>query len=192
VKPAERTEWVCAPLIVPKSPPAMYRLTVDYRPLNAATQKTAWPMPQIDAVLADVRGSKVFASIDFCSGYWQLPLHPESQHLHAFMTTDGVVQPTRTAQGGCNSAQNFQACVEPCFATLRAALLAWLDDFAMHSADEDSHLDHLEKFFQICVQYNLVISITKSKFFALLIKWCGRILDAKGVKMDPKNFNGLH
>lgn len=69
VKPASKTEWVAEPLIVPKKPPALFRLTMDYRPINSATQKTAWPMPHIDAVLADVRGSTAFASIDFCSGY---------------------------------------------------------------------------------------------------------------------------
>ena len=38
---------------------------------------------------------------------------------------------------------------------------------------------------------NLVISIIKSKFFALAIKWCGRVLDGGGIQYDPANFNGL-
>lgn len=80
----------------------MYRMTVDYRPINAATRRITWPMPQIEAELSDMRGADAFASIDFCSGYWQLPLHVDSQPLHSFMTTDGVLQPTRTTQGGCN------------------------------------------------------------------------------------------
>jgi len=101
-KPARKSEWVSAPLIVPKQPPAMYRMTVDYRPINAATRRITWPMPQIEAELSDMRGADAFASIDFCSGYWQLPLHVDSQPLHSFMTTDGVLQPTRTTQGGCN------------------------------------------------------------------------------------------
>lgn len=65
VKPADRTEWVSAPLIVRKKPPAMYRLKIDYRKVNAATQKKTLPMPHIDVVLAVFRGARAFAAIDF-------------------------------------------------------------------------------------------------------------------------------
>lgn len=191
VRPAERTNWVAAPLIVPKKPPAMFRLTMDYRPINAATQKTVWPMPHIDAVLADMRGSRVFAGIDFCSGYWQLPLDNDSQSYFAFMTCDGVVQPTRTTQGGCNSPANFQANVEPCFAALRDHLLAWLDDFVLHGRNEDEHLQNLLRFLDVCVEKNLVISIIKSTFFASTIEWCGRVIDADGVRLNPASLAGL-
>lgn len=70
VKKTIAPEWVSAPLIVPKRPPAMYRLTLDYRPVNSATIPTFWPMPNIEAEISDVRGSTAFAGIDFCSGYW--------------------------------------------------------------------------------------------------------------------------
>lgn len=191
VKPAQRTEWVAAPLIVPKNPPAMFRLTMDYRPVNAATLKTTWPMPHIDAVLTELQGARAFANIDFCSGYWQLPLHEDSQHLFSFMTTNGVVQPTRTTQGGCNSAPNFQACVEPCFQQLRKHILAWLDDFIVHEVEEEKLLNVLEVFFAICVERNLVISIAKSRFFTRTVKWCGRVIDKAGITLDPACISGL-
>lgn len=191
VKPAVRTDWVAAPLIVPKKPPAMFRLTMDYRPINSATQKTVWPMPHVDAVLSEMRGARCFASIDFCSGYWQLPLAEECQSLFAFMTCDGVVQPTRTTQGGCNSAANFQANVEPCFASLRDNLLAWLDDFVVHARAEKELLDKLRCFLQICIHKNLVISIIKSRFFGTSVEWCGRLIDTEGVQLNPANYQGL-
>lgn len=57
VKKVTSPEWVSAPLIVPKRPPAMYRLTVDYCPVNNATVQTFWPMPNIEVELADARGT---------------------------------------------------------------------------------------------------------------------------------------
>lgn len=136
-------------------------------------------------------GQALFGSIGFCSGYWQLPLEESCQHLHAFMTPEGAVQPTRTAQGGWNSAANFQACVEPCFADLREHLLAWLDDFAAHAEDAAQLLGVLEKFFSVCRERNLKVSLPKSTFFATAIKWCGSILHADGITMDPAKFNSL-
>lgn len=191
VKPASQANWVAAPLVVPKKPPALFRLTMDYRPINAATKKTVWPMPHIDAALSDLRGATIFAGIDFCSGYWQLPLSEESQPLYAFTTCDAIVQPTRTTQGGCNSPANFQEKVEPCFSPLRENLLAWLDDFILHGKEEKEHLDNLLQFLEICATKNLVISITKSRFFAKVIEWCGRLIDAGGVQLHPANYEGL-
>lgn len=52
----------------------MYHLTVDYIDFNAAALKETWPMPHIEAVLSDVRGSTLFTGMDFCYGYCQLPL----------------------------------------------------------------------------------------------------------------------
>lgn len=118
-------------------------------------------------------------------------MHEQSQHLHAFMSADGVVQPTRTTQGGCNSASNFQQCVEPCFAELRENLLAWLDDFVLQNREEDALLDTLQRFMEICASRNLVVSITKSRFFASQVKWCGRIINSENVRLDPSSISGL-
>lgn len=56
-----------------------FRVAVDLRPVNAATMKEARPthMPHLESELSDFAGSKCFASLDFASGYWQLPLHPD-------------------------------------------------------------------------------------------------------------------
>lgn len=60
---ATSPEWVSESLIAPKRPPAMYRLTIDYRRVNSATTPTFWPMPNIAAELSDTRGSTAFAGI---------------------------------------------------------------------------------------------------------------------------------
>lgn len=75
-------------------------------------------MPHLNAVIEEMREAEAFASIDLTSGYWQFPMDTESQALHAFMTPNGVMQPTRATQGDCNSAASFQECVEPCFRQL--------------------------------------------------------------------------
>lgn len=72
-KETKSAEWVSAPLIVPKKPPALFRFTLDHKPINHATEKISWPMPHIDSELSDVLCSKCFSEIDFCSSYWQLP-----------------------------------------------------------------------------------------------------------------------
>lgn len=50
----------------------------------------------------------VFANLDLCSSYWQMPLDPENQPLLVFLTSKGLVMSTRTSQGACTSAAGFQ------------------------------------------------------------------------------------
>ena len=51
-------EWQDAPLILPKpGSRAGYRMTVDLRPVNAATIKESWPMPHLDSEVFDFSGS---------------------------------------------------------------------------------------------------------------------------------------
>ncbi len=59
-EPCHDAKWVAAPLIAPKKPPAMFRFTVDLRPINAATEPMSWPMPHLDSEVGDMRGSKFF------------------------------------------------------------------------------------------------------------------------------------
>lgn len=68
MKLAQHPKCVAAPLIVPKKPRAMLRMTLDYRLVNAATVKITWPMPYVEAKLDETTASKPYAGNDFCSG----------------------------------------------------------------------------------------------------------------------------
>eukprot|EP00171_Calliarthron_tuberculosum_P000781 IDg781t1 len=133
-------DWHAAPLIVPKpGSKAKWRMTVDTRPVNAATIQEAWPMPHLEAEINDFKGSTCFASIEFVSGYWQLPLAKESWTCCGVVTPTGIRASTRVLPGLTNSGAHFQRSVEPCFSELRSNLKAWLDDFSLHAKDETSY-----------------------------------------------------
>jgi len=183
--------WQAAPLLVPKSGSAKYRMTVDLRPINSSTVKEAWPMPNIDAEVQDFKGSKFFAQLDFVSGYWQLPVHPDSYHLCGITTPSGVFASKRVLQGLSNAVSYFQRTVEPCFKEIKDFLKAWLDDFSLYAKTETDLLDYLETFLKICYQRGLYLSAKKCRLFLLQLKWCGRIYNEKGYKMDPSRLSGL-
>jgi hypothetical protein len=189
-RPNPGATWAAAPLLVAKPAPAKYRLTFDLRPVNAVTVPTAWPMPHLESELADLASSTYFATIDFASGYWQLPLSETSQSLHSFVTPQGIFQPTRMLQGARNSGANFQSRVELCFLSIRQSLKAWLDDFLLHHHSESGLLDTLASF-QICRDRRLKISARKSVLFTNQVRWCGRVIDAEGVRFDPKQLSGI-
>jgi hypothetical protein len=102
-------EWASPPPILPKPGPDQYCMTVDLRVPNASTKPTAWPMPNLQDELHDLDGSEVFATLDFCQGYWQIPLHKDSQDYQSFITPDGVYTSTRVLQRTSNATQHLQS-----------------------------------------------------------------------------------
>ena len=181
-----------APLIVPKGRSrSKYRMAIDLRPVNAATIKESWPMPHLESEMLDFVGSTCFASLDFVSAYWQLPLDPSSYTLCGIVTPKFVIASKRVLPGLANATSYFQSTVEPLFAELRPNLKAWLDDFNLHAAEESNLLYVLEKFFLVCRKYGLFLSATKSTFFSRSIRWCGRLISADGYKLDPARIADL-
>ena len=65
------------------------RMCIDYRNLNRVTIKNKYPLPRIDDLMDQVRGSKVFSKLDLASGYHQMRVEEKSVPLTAFQTRYG-------------------------------------------------------------------------------------------------------
>ena len=52
-----------------------FRFCIDYRRVNAVSKKDAYPIPDIQHALDNLRGSRYFATIDLLSGYWLSLIH---------------------------------------------------------------------------------------------------------------------
>jgi hypothetical protein len=100
-------EWASPPLILPRPGPDQYRMTVDLNVPNASTEPNTQPVPNLQDELHDLHGSEVFATLDFCQGYWQIPLHKDSQDCQSFITPDGVHTPTSVLHGTRNATQHL-------------------------------------------------------------------------------------
>jgi hypothetical protein len=71
-------ERASPPIVLPNPGPDQYRTNVDLHVSIASTKPTAWFMSNLQDELHDLHGSEVFATLDFCQGYWQIPLHKDS------------------------------------------------------------------------------------------------------------------
>jgi hypothetical protein len=133
-------EWASPPLILPKPGPDQYRMAVDLRVPNASTEPTAWPMPNLQDELHDLHGSEVFETLDFCQGYWQIPLHKDSQDCQYFITPHAVYTPTRVLHGTRNATQHLQSVLVVMMDDIKSNIKVWLDYCLLHAKSEDDLL----------------------------------------------------
>ena len=78
-----------SPVVLVKKRDWKYRFCVDYRKLNAVTQKDSYPLPRIDDTLDRLQGTCYFSTLDLQSGYWQFELDPSAREKTAFTTNGG-------------------------------------------------------------------------------------------------------
>ncbi len=92
------------------------RPVIDFRRVNEVTVDDHYPLPVLrDLLMCLGRGNKVFSSLDFLSGYWQLPMAPESREVTAFSTPNGHFEWTRKPFGLKGAPPTFQQTIHNVF-----------------------------------------------------------------------------
>ncbi len=78
--------WNSPLVLVPKKDGTL-RPVINFRRVNEVTVEDHYPLPVLrDLLMYLGSGNKVFSSLDLLSGYWQLPVAPESREVTAFST----------------------------------------------------------------------------------------------------------
>ncbi|GJS14978.1 putative reverse transcriptase domain-containing protein [Tanacetum coccineum] len=74
------------PVLFVKKKDSSFRMYIDYRELNKLTVKNRYPLPRIDDLFDQLKGSSMYSKIDLRSGYHQLRIQEEDIPLTAFKT----------------------------------------------------------------------------------------------------------
>ena len=108
----EPTEW-CAGMVVAPKVNGEVRICIDLTNLNRSMRRERHPLPAVDQTLSQLAGAKVFSKLDANSGFWQIPLAPDSAkltpsslHLAASVFTDCPLlshQPRKICNAGCQT-----------------------------------------------------------------------------------------
>ena len=185
------SKWACAPLLVPKEG-GPFRFTTDIRPVNLYTIKHHYPMPNLENEFTKLQGSTVYANFDMANGYWQLLLDDLSQECQSFITPFGIYTPTRVMHGTTNAVTHLQSSLTSIIPEdLQCNILIWLDDILLHAENTERLLMAIQKFFGLCVEYNIKLHPGKCTLFSKEIRWCGRLISAEGIRYDPRRLDGL-
>ena len=197
--------WANPIVIVPKksSPgePPKRRLCVDFRKVNKLQQQvitegkskgqiSIHPLPKIDEMYANLKGVKVFSTIDLRSGYHHIALGKDSRAKTAFVTQFVKYEFLMVPFGLAQAPAYFQLLMNKILEGLSYAM-TYLDDIIIFSKNEEDHLRHLEEVFRQLRQAALKMKHLKCDFFKSEIHYLGHLISAHGISPLPDTLNTI-
>ena len=129
------------------------RVCIDFRHLNEGTKEDLYPQERADQVLASFEGCKFFSTLDATSGYWQVPIAQESQHLVAFKCAQGTFKWTRLPFGLVNAPSHYNRWMTKVLDGLDVK--RYVDDIIIASRTWEEHVDKLRQVLQRCREHGV-------------------------------------
>ena len=163
-----------SPILFVRKADGSLRLCIDYRGLNAVTQKDAYPLPRIDETLDELRNARCYTHLDLASGYWQVKVHEPDIHKTAFQTPDGLYEWVAMSFGLTNAPATFQRMMNDILKPyLHKFVTVYLDDICIFSENYDDHINHLRLVLEKLSEHNLKLQLKKCFFGMQSMEYLG-------------------
>lgn len=184
VKPSN-SSWASPLHLVAKSTPGEWRVTGDYRALNAKTVPDRYPLPHIHDLSFKLTGMNVFTKLDLLKAYYHIPMAPGDAKKTAVMTPFGLFEYNFMPMGLKNAAATFQRFMDTIFRSLSCVFI-YMDDLLIFSQNETEHVQHIEMVFQILAAHGLRLAVDKCVFVSREVTFLGHHVSPQGIS-PPKH-----
>ncbi len=172
-------------VIAPKKDGSM-RMCVDYRDLNAQTEKDSFPLPRIDQVWPTLSRAKYFASLDLLMGYHQVEMDPKDRAKTAFLTHRGLYVYNVMPFGLCNAPATFQRLMEKVLGVhIGHGVLVYLDDVLIYAETPEQLLEKLLQVLRLMEQAGLKCKASKCSLFTQKVNFLGHVVSRDGINPEP-------
>ena len=107
-----------------------------------SSEKYVYPLPKVDETLVELSGATIFTCLDGNSGFWKIPLSPESCLLTTFITPFERYCFNKLLFGILNAPEHFQQRMSRILSEL-AGVVGQMDDVLILGAKEQSMMQDL-------------------------------------------------
>ena len=169
----------CAPMVPVLKKSGQIRICVDLKRLNQAVKREKFILPTLESVTSSLAGSCVFSLLDAASGFWQVPLAPESSELTTFITPMGRFCFKRLTFGISSAPEIFQRKMSALLQGLEGVSV-FMDDILVHGTNMEEHDRRLNRVITTIDKAGLRLNKEKCLLRKRQLNFLGHIFDADG------------
>lgn len=178
-----------SPVVLVKKKGGDYRLCIDYRALNAQTEKDRYPLPHIDDQVNKLAGKVYFTSLDLAQGYYQVKMAPDSIRKTAFVTPTGHFEFLKMPFGLANGPAVFSRLIRMVLGKLEAQIAIYLDDINIPSTTIEEGLKLLDRVLLLLSKANLKLNLKKCFFLKTSANYLGHEITAGTIRPGQAKIN---
>ncbi len=110
------------------------RICVDYRDVNAQTEKDSFPLPRIDQVWPKLSRARFFSYLDLLMSFHEIEVDPRDRAMTAFLTHRGLYVYNVMHFGLCTATAIFQRLMEKVLGPLIGhGVFVYIDDVLIYA-----------------------------------------------------------
>ena len=179
-----KSEWA-APLVLVRKKDGTLRVCVDYRDLNNATVKDAYPMPNIDDIIYRLYSLEIASTFDLVEGYNQVEMREEHKSICAFATDWGLFEPNVMTFGLTNAPATFQRMMNEVLGEEIDKCCLYLVDELVFSKSREAHFRDV---YVVCFRLaaaGLRLKWEKCKIEQEEVEYLGHVITRGQIKPSP-------
>ena len=181
-----------APVLLVRKPDGSWRFCVDWRGINAITQRDAYQFPRISDMLESLAGSKVFSTIDLAASFHQLALAEDAKKYTAFSTLSGHWEFNRVTFGLTNAPPWMQRAISKALTGLEWKIcVVWIDDIIIHSKTHEQHIEDLKRVMLALREHGFSVRLSKCHFGMSKVTYLGHSISADGIGTSDANVKDI-
>ena len=161
-----------------------FRLCLDYRAVNEKSLPENYTIRTPEDCMAEIgqAGARYFIALDLSSGFYQMPLHPDSRPITAFTVPHhGQLQWTRGAMGLRGCPGSFARLMDMALRGIKN-VITYIDDVLIYAKTPHEAMATLNQVLQRLAAHNLKINAAKSSFLQTETEYLGHTLSTAGIK----------
>ena len=183
---ASVSPWA-SPVVLVSKKDGKKQFCIDFRKLNAGTNKDSYPLTRTDDTLDRLQGTKYFSTLNLMSGYWQCEIHESSREKTAFVAYGGLYEFKGLPFRLCNAPSTFQHLMESVIRDLNwNVCVIYLDDIIVFSRTFEEYLEHLSAVFDRFREADILLKPSKCTFGQSKVTYLGHIISRDGIQRDPE------
>ena len=174
----------------------------DYCLLNKWTKKNKNVSLLINQIIDHLSGCTLFTTVDIRWGYNNIRIKEGDEWKGAFLTPEGLFEPTVMFFGLTNSPATFQTMMNAIFRQEvgEGWLSIYMDDMAIHTSrlphetkeqHVQQHCAYIHRVLTKLEENDLYLKPEKCEFKKEEIKYLGVIVGKNHLKMSPKKLQGI-